>query len=622
MSAKYVASLNPINFSGKRSYDVPYLKLIDIRKLSINDLKWLKVSEESFYRDKKWKFTAEFPDYAEYDVTLDFTKIFFSDGSNITDAENQIYLNQVREYYFTLMVDPPSAYPKLTTWVGSTRRCIKALFDYMKKNSIKYLSDLDGSDLNDFLEGIAEEKNQQGGIVTNRTLTSRTQGLDWLYEQANKMSVGLTVNPFAEYGSRTQWAESASEKVLPRKKSGTAEIPDLVAEMIVKHTLEDLKLSEVLADLYDAEQRLPTSRYDTKIRSAARKEVYERHGWWSDEKKGHVRKTLEARLEGAAYCLIALFTGMRIHEVLRIKHGSENNWREEDVEIDGGVKKMCFVLTTTTKLEARPMAYKWQTIPIVEMALLALEKGFKRYSDAGNTWLFPARDHGGLKRKQAASKSSVGHNIKNVCKVHDIRHNRNVWHLASHQLRKKFARTMVRQGLGLKALQDQLKHYDIEMTKIYGDANLYAELQAEKFELSAELIEEFVGNQIPVIGGGAEELGTLRREFLGLAKKDRSQFLRSLPTKALVEQTDDGLCFYRAKKALCGGDKANCRPGDCNNAWMPAAGKKRTLLWRKQENERMLTYFKAQPLKVEFLKSRIAEIEKLLGQLDKMESRP
>ena len=181
---------------------------------------------------------------------------------------------------------------------------------------------------------------------------------------------------------------------------------------------------------------------------------------------------------------------------------------------------------------------------------------------------------------------------------------------------------MVRQGLGLRALQDQLKHFDIEMTKVYGDPNLYAELQAEKFELSEELLEEFVGSQIPVIGGGAEELHALRKEFIGLAKKDRGAFLKSLPEKALVEQTDDGLCFYRAKKALCGGDKSNCRPADCNNSWIPASGKKRTLIWRKQENERMVSFFKNQPLKVSFLRGRIEEIDKLLRQLDGRENQP
>lgn len=618
MSVFDMVDLHPSNIMGKGFSDISSFKFVDIRSLSVDDLNKLKVSEKSFYNDMEWVFVAELPDYPESDVILDFSKISLSDGSDITDAENKIYLDQMKEYYFTMMVDPPSTYPKLTTWVSSTRRCMKSLVDYMKQNSISYLSDMDCNDLDDFLDNLAQAAHKTGAVVTNRTLMSRSQGLCWLYEQRGKMSTGLKVDPFSDYGSRTQWAKSAAKKTLSRKHSGTVEMPDAVAADIVNYALEDLKICEVLAELYRVELRYPMPGYASRVRTEATKKVLERLGWWSEERKGHIRKTLEARLQAAAYCLIALFTGMRVHEVLRIKYGLENNWSEEDVEIDGGMKKMYFVLSKTTKLEVRPTSYKWQTIPVVKLALMALEVGFKRYYDTGNPWLFPSRKDGVFGGKQAVTKKALGHNIKTFCKTHDIRSKGIIWDLATHQFRKKFARTMVRQGLGIKALQDQLKHYDIEMTKIYGDPNLYVELQAEKFELSAELLEEYVGSQIPVIGGGAEELNAMRREFLGLTKKDRTLFLQSLPSKALVEQTDDGLCFYRANKALCGGDKSNCRPGDCNNAWMPAAGKKRTLLWRKSENDRMMVFFKSQPLKVNFLKSRNEEIQKLLGQLEKL----
>ena len=76
-------------------------------------------------------------------------------------------------------------------------------------------------------------------------------------------------------------------------------------------------------------------------------------------------------------------------------------------------------------------------------------------------------------------------------------------------------------------------------------------------------MNEFVGSQVPIIGGGSEEIAVIRREFRGMAKKDQLQFLKSLPLRGLIEKTDDGYCFYRATKALCGGDKANCRPADC-----------------------------------------------------------
>src|SRR5690606_34281275 len=81
-----------------------------------------------------------------------------------------------------------------------------------------------------------------------------------------------------------------------------------------------------------------------------------------------------------------------------------------NVEIDGGVKRMCFVLSKTTKLEARPASYKWQAVPVVKLALMALEIGFKRYYDTGNPWLFPSRKDGVFGGKQAVTKKALGHN--------------------------------------------------------------------------------------------------------------------------------------------------------------------------------------------------------------------
>lgn len=86
-----------------------------------------------------------------------------------------------------------------------------------------------------------------------------------------------------------------------------------------------------------------------------------------------------------------------------------------------------------------------------------------------------------------------------------------VWPVATHQFRKKFSRLMIRSGLGLVELQDQLKHFDIEMTKNYGDLNLYSELQQEKFTLSREKYDEIMLTQAPIIGGGADEVEGIGR---------------------------------------------------------------------------------------------------------------
>ncbi|PXX95462.1 hypothetical protein CR157_17485 [Halomonas sp. LBP4] len=216
------------------------------------------------------------------------------------------------------------------------------------------------------------------------------------------------------------------------------------------------------------------------------------------------------------------------------------------------------------------------------------------------------------------SKTAISTNLQNFISYHNIRFNGKLWPIATHQFRKKFARLAVRSGMGYVELKDQFKHYDIEMTKVYGDINIYSELQAEKFKLSQEKYNELFGSQIPIIGGGAKEVLSIRKKFIGMTKKEKASFLSTLPIKALIEQTDDGLCMYRPKKALCGGDLSNCRPADCNNAILPAISLYKTLEWRKSENARMLSFFKNNEQKTEYLRRRNEEINKLLAQLDEI----
>lgn len=248
----------------------------------------------------------------------------------------------------------------------------------------------------------------------------------------------------------------------------------------------------------------------------------------------------------------------------------------------------------------------------MQFVLEALELGLAHRYKRGNTFLFSGYHNTG----ERISLTTINSALKKYAEYHCVKFNDDVWSVSTHQFRKKFSRLMIRHGLGLVALQDQLKHFDIEMTKVYGGMDIYTELQQEKFTLSNEMYEELMLSQVPLIGGGASEIGELRKTFIGMTAEDRVSFLESLSKVALIEQMDDGLCMFRAKKALCGGNSAGCRPADCNNSVIPAEGMRRVLNWRKRENERMRGFFKTQPLKVAHLDERNSEINKLLDQMD------
>ncbi|WP_158773619.1 tyrosine-type recombinase/integrase [Cobetia sp. L2A1] len=592
------------------------IKYLDITQLELKEKHDIKVSVSSRYEDNIWDFHVEFPYSSTTEVSLSF-RIELSDGTLLTDDGNKKFLEQAKDFYYTMLTDPVDTRPKFSTYVKTIKRGFKWLFSYMKRNGIKKLSDIEQYDVDEFLEQVASTriKGKEQEPINNRTLATRLEGVDWIYEQNPKMKDGLEIDIFSEYGGRSRWSRAAAEVVFSRKESRTVEMPDEVARELIQCAISDLRISDCLQEIYDIDIQYERKMIGYKEWVSIREVIYQRHGYLEGRIERQKRATLESQLFAACYTIIALLTGMRLHEVLNIQFGSDKNWCAETLEMNGQLFKLSFVLSKTTKLEPKPTEYKWQTVPIVKSALEALEKVSKRNYDNGSPWLFS-----GHKSSARMGKGAIGHSLKNFAVKHDIRFNGEVWDLASHQFRKKFARIMVRQGLGLRALQDQLKHYDIEMTKLYGDPNLYFELQAEKFLLSEELMTEFIGSQIPIIGGGAVEIQEIRKEFLGLAKKDRGKFLKSLPSQGLVEQTDDGLCFYRAKKALCGGDKTNCRPADCNNSFMVATGKKKTLLYRRKENNRLIEFFRDQPFKIMHLKERNKEIDKLLFQITLIES--
>lgn len=573
----------------------------------------IRISAESRYRDNTWDLSTEYPDLPPSSVKMHFHYVTFKDGSNITMPEHESYLYSVKEYCYSLIVDPPSSHPKWSTLCISLKKGIRLLLRFMQENKITKFCDLNNLDIENFLELTSATKNKSGGEITNRTLRARIYGLSWLYEQSEKITSGLKVWPLLESASEAQWAFESAQKALPRLFRGTIEMPDHVAASLITCALNDLKLADTILNIKallkehvykrtHIKKIRPDGGYynTTKINSFP---------WASVGLPNNGLRALEARFYSACYVLIAMFTGMRFHEIAHIKIGKINNWKKETITTNDGDIPLYFLISKTNKFQAAPTQYLWQTLPLVEQVLDAMERCFASRYTNGSSYLFTGT-------QGRISSSSINSNLKKFVTTHNIEHGGCTWNLASHQFRKKFSRVMIRQGLGLIALQDQLKHFDIETTKVYGDINIYSELQQEKFLLSEEIYKEIISNQQPIIGGGAEEIINYRKIFVGMTTEDKNIFLRDLPKKAIIEQLDDGMCMYRPQKALCGGNKLNCRPADCNNSIMPVLGLKKTLLWRASENKRLLEFFTKDHLKTAHIKLRIIEINKLLKQLD------
>lgn len=571
----------------------------------------IRISEKSSYVDDSWDCSIENPELHPANVIIRFSRIYFDDGTRITDPCKAVYLRPIKEYLFSMLVNPPSTWPKWSTVCTTYHKGVARLLRYMDANAFYKFSDLCPTDFEDFLEALAVEPLVGGGVITDRALRARVVGLNWLYEQSPKLEDGLQSNPFGDYGSASGWARACCQKLISSSGSRTAEMPDEVAHEIFTRALDDLSIATNLRLLSEERERY-TPQYH-----GAEKKLMNPFPWHLFSMvNGHELVKWEARLATACYIVIAMLTGMRWHEVVALRTGeNEVNWREEDIIYDGQIKKFFFVISHTNKLQDEPVEYKWQTLPIVKTAIEAAEVGLARRRKGGR-FLFPSYNTIGARISDSAS----GANFERFVKTHAIKFHGEYWRLSSHQFRKKFARIMIRQGLGLKALQDQLKHFDIEMTRVYGDINLYVELQNEKFQISSEQYREIMSGQQKFVGGGANEVSGLQKKFLGMTKNQQESFLAELPKSALIEQLDDGLCMYRSKHALCAGEVAACRPADCNNALISITGKKKSFEWRKNENTKLLNFFRHDQPKVAYLIARNEQLDKLLLQIDQAEN--
>lgn len=145
----------------------------------------------SRYGDNCWDFSVEYPNLRPRLVKIRFEQIYFDGGDNIT-MPGYGYLYSVKEYCYSLLVDPPASYPKLSTICVALNKGLRNLLRFMRESGIRRFSDIGDVDFSEFQERISSADNKSGGVVTNRTIKSRVYALSWLYEQSGKLSDGLT----------------------------------------------------------------------------------------------------------------------------------------------------------------------------------------------------------------------------------------------------------------------------------------------------------------------------------------------------------------------------------------------------------------------------------------------
>jgi integrase len=581
---------------------IPYRSLVGVAESARAKI---RVSAGSLYGDNRWSFEEELRRHETRHVVIAFDGILLLDGTRLTDPDNVSYLSIYKELMYSFIADPPPSRPKLSTIVATALRAPRELIRFMHANRISRFGDVSPADLGRFLDHLVATPNSRFATkgLSMSGLRTRAEGLRWIYLQRNKVSDGLSVDPWEGQSIET-WAATASPNA--RAGGATKEMPDEVARALVQRAIMTCQACENYLKARD-EYRQLTNR--------------ERHRFdWT--KWGFKNRTqwaqCPARTTAAAYIIIAMFSGMRVNEVLaiRLHHVDPDSGRLVPcteiayVEVDGMVRRCYFLHSKTKKLAPEPELTKWQVAPIVFQAVAAVievRKSLRTQDD----FLFASRSP--RTRHLPISVVQLNWLLRQFVATEDIRWNRELWGVQSHQFRKKFARLLIRQGLGWREIQDQLKHIDIEMTKRYGSPDLHVDLHEERFLLSKERYEELLSGSLPIIGGGAGEIEALRVQFKGKTREDRERMLQTLSRNALIDAVDLGLCLYNAKRALCCGNRVDCKPAECLNSAVPLNTAIRLLRIRQSQNEHLLEVVKSPLTRIHILRQQETTL-KLLDQ--------
>jgi len=603
----------------------PYLTRVSLEhllKMSPEEAADIRVSPSSRFDSLRWDFSDRDVGRPRYDLILRFDRIFKSAHGPEQRGRERL-LHSLRCFVYSLLVNPPSPKLGITTFIKSINSGgIFNLIKYMVEHKFYRFSQLDESDFRDFLN-VNRYKAPYMKFNTDRTLRSRVVGIEWIYQQSSKLVDSFTFNPWKEYGSASSWAINCSEKVVERDTLTTTAIPDEITRQLVSRAILVINDAEHFFNTLIAYKNHDFRKIDVQkgrcaisghllyTKKYANPFPFEEFGFVD----AHDIANHYVHLRTAVAILTGLLTGMRPTEILSISADAQGACYERELEINNQKFICSFVRSTLSKNKPSPEVTSWQTVPLVTRAIGSLAHINKYCITHDSPWLFRS-----LKVKNRNGNNYDGRKLRPSVLSRDFRAfmekygiGMGNWDglISSRSLRRTSARLLTRNGLGLIELQDQLKHFDPDVTRRYGEVSFIDALQKEKLDSSEELYEEIIAGVQPIIGGGAKEIGEYRKYFKGLIRADRITFLKSLPKKALIDQVDVGLCMYRAQYALCGGNKANCKPSDCPNSVIPLDSAISSLQNRKAENEHLLALVG----KDRFKRAHLLEQQRILSKL-------
>ena len=599
----------------------------------------LRISARSVWSDQVWHLDGYRPGGNRSDFSLDWGFIL-ADDSRFSDPHWTDWREAAKLFLWSLKLDPPPGRRNVhEATIVSVFKDLRILIRWMAAQGYRRFVDLDRDACERFLASMATRPGKETDKpLKSGTLQKYANLLTRLYLQGAKFPEVAIADPFPGIG----------KPVLRHDRGWLPYTPDEIAVPLVSAAL---RLIGAPADDVIALQTLAQTVYDDALAQGISQTkagfivtdaiaaftfstLPGEDAPWHAAPVSSTKQVryLVDRIYDACFVVIAYLIGARVSEIIGLQVGCIEQHPSGD-----GSERFAYLVGRIYKTArgADGEAHRWVAPPPVERAILVMERLSARLrAQSGRPDLFLAMASNGLigpaARINLPVVSTIISRLNNQFAPFTAlpHHDGEPWHLNTHQGRKTFARFVgKRDRTGLHALQAHFGHVTRAMTDrgyVGTDFALDDLIDRHAQEETRAALEEVL--TATALGGKGGRMIAARSQFRGRTRDGDAQAYVSFlmkETDLRLGVCDWGYCVYRVETAACFGDEKGPNPvlrteSTCLSCANFAVTARHRPVWqaRRDRNAGLLDHPGLDPISRKVAETRIAECDRILGDLD------
>jgi integrase len=503
----------------------------------------IQISSKSKFHDEIW-YLDGLDCYQKYFQKIDFTKKTNA-GNQLSDYPH--LLDTIKKVLFFYRTTLLTRYKRKGLTQIQDFNYLKSLVDWMVENKIKSFKEFSKENFNDYQTWVIQNKCTKN--MNNLSYYLAIFNSLYLYKSYLNDSIqedffeGMSIKEFTGY------KKTLSEKVEAIPKNILEKFCYSILPMIDQfnnnvHSLEDLYESNIIntEHLYNANSN---SRNIYKVKM----------------------------LNAMCYSVIALYTGMRVSEIVSIKKNSYEVDENNTVVLNSTLFKL------TVSDNGRPEKWGCGLNNENNYALKAI-KILERVTPEEYKNLFFQINKDKIEKPHTEYIKSILSELMNFLKID--------WKLTSHQFRKTFAQLIaITDKTSLLALKEHFKHVSLAMTDYYVGTNIDL-IESINHEKQIEIREGFdlILKSHNLAGKLGEKISQTNIKFRGDIEK-RKEYINDILDNSdlIVVPHEYGFCVYQPEQAKCKGEEVNIGLNTCSKCNNFIVTSKHKVFWLNKVQE-------------------------------------